>query len=188
MFSAVPWCSSRCSASHETTKHVGRRSGEPSTTPITPLTWQARPVQECSPLLTRTWRNQRILAAATNLQAAAAAYDDETDAVLLQADTAIGAAAAAAGLGPAGSESGQAGSEEAAQADWGCILGALALDDRQLHYLLLLRERHLDRLQSLAAARQALSLQVRADLAIQRMSTSCREVFCLCSRCSLSAC
>ena len=46
------------------------------------------------------------------------------------------------------------------QPDWGRVLTDLALDDRQLHYLLLLRERHLDRLHSLAAARQALSLQV----------------------------
>ena len=47
------------------------------------------------------------------------------------------------------------------QPDWDRILLTLALDDRQLHYLVLLRERHQDRLQALSAARQALSLEVR---------------------------
>jgi len=122
---------------------------------MTLLTCLAKP--EPQPVLFRqpggTGRPRRI-------HREAATGDSKDDAALLQADTAIGAAATAAGLGPSGSAPGQAGSE-AEQADWGCILRTLALDDRQLHYLLLLRERHLDRLQSLAAARQALSLQAR---------------------------
>ena len=54
-----------------------------------------------------------------------------------------------------------AGEGRDTEPDWDRILIDLALDDRQLHYLVLLRERHQDRLQSLSAARQALSLEVR---------------------------
>ena len=89
---------------------------------------------------------------AANFPPPAAPCNDRHDAAHFQADTAERAAAAAAGLEPEGSAP--------EQKHWGRILAALALDDRQLHYLLLLRERHLDRLQSLAAARQAVSLQV----------------------------
>ncbi len=75
------------------------------------------------------------------------------------------AAAVAAGQGGpqrSGSPTSTAAQEARdVQPDWDRILTELALDDRQLHYLVLLRERHQDRLQSLSAARQALSLEVR---------------------------
>ena len=45
--------------------------------------------------------------------------------------------------------------------DWARILKALRMDDRQLHYLKMLRDRHQEKLRALVSARQALSLEVR---------------------------
>jgi len=45
--------------------------------------------------------------------------------------------------------------------DWPRVLAALRMTDRQLHYLKLLRDRHLERLRALLGARQTLSLEVR---------------------------
>jgi len=45
--------------------------------------------------------------------------------------------------------------------DWPRVLAALRMTDRQLHYLKLLRDRHLERLRVLLSTRQTLSLEVR---------------------------
>ena len=45
--------------------------------------------------------------------------------------------------------------------DWVEVLAALRLDERQLHYLKLLRDRHQDRMRAIISARQALSMEVR---------------------------